>query len=121
MLNCYVILLLILTITYVIAVVGLTNGLRRLPAGGNGDKLSVSVVIAARNEAEHITGCLNAIIAQKYDPRLVEIIVVDDRSTDRTSDLVGRLADRHPTIRLLSISVVPLICPAQYRPRTSIL
>jgi cellulose synthase/poly-beta-1,6-N-acetylglucosamine synthase-like glycosyltransferase len=47
----------------------------------------VSVVVAARNEAENIGACLEALRAQDY-PGEWEVVVVDDRSTDGTSDRI---------------------------------
>ena len=49
----------------------------------------VSVVIPARNEALNIEGCVRSILHAAYDR--LEVIVVDDRSTDGTGDIVERL------------------------------
>lgn len=46
--------------------------------------ITFSVIIAARNESETITNCLNAIFQQDYPSDLFEVIVVDDHSTDET-------------------------------------
>src|SRR5690606_25850998 len=48
---------------------------------------SVSVLIPARNEAEHIGQCLQSILDNDYPEDLVEIIVIDDYSTDRTASI----------------------------------
>jgi cellulose synthase/poly-beta-1,6-N-acetylglucosamine synthase-like glycosyltransferase len=48
---------------------------------------SISILICARNEAEHIVSCLKSIIAQDYDKSLLEIIVIDDQSVDATKQL----------------------------------
>lgn len=50
----------------------------------------VSVIIPARNEAPNIEPCVRSILAARYEP--LEVIVVDDRSTDGTGDIVERLA-----------------------------
>ncbi len=47
----------------------------------------VSVVIPAYNEEDHIAECLESVIANDYPNR--EIIVVDDCSTDRTSEIAS--------------------------------
>jgi cellulose synthase/poly-beta-1,6-N-acetylglucosamine synthase-like glycosyltransferase len=44
----------------------------------------ISVVVTAHNEAERIAACLSAIAKQDYPMERVEIILVDDRSTDDT-------------------------------------
>lgn len=63
---------------------------------------SVSVVIPAYNEQESIEACVLAAIAQTVPA--VEIIVVDNRSTDDTVAIVRALQASHPEagIRLLS-------------------
>lgn len=52
----------------------------------------VSIVVAARNEERHIEAALGTLLAQDY-PEL-EVIVVDDRSNDRTGAILDRVADR---------------------------
>ena len=51
----------------------------------------VSVIVPARNEAENIEACVRSILATAYRP--LEVIVVDDRSTDHTAAIVERLAE----------------------------
>jgi glycosyltransferase involved in cell wall biosynthesis len=50
----------------------------------------VSIVVPARNEQEHIEAALTSLIAQDY-PNL-EIIAVNDRSTDATGEIMARVA-----------------------------
>lgn len=63
----------------------------------------VSLVIAARNEAEKIERCLDSIVALTYPRDLLEVIIVNDRSTDGTGSIVERYARNHPHIHLLNI------------------
>lgn len=66
----------------------------------------VSVVIPARNEALNIERCVRSVLASTY-PSL-EVIVVDDHSTDGTSDIVRAIADTDVRLRI----VVPPPLPA---------
>jgi chlorobactene glucosyltransferase len=50
----------------------------------------VSVIVPARDEAVNIERCVSSILATAYRP--VEVIVVDDRSSDATPEIVERLA-----------------------------
>ena len=49
----------------------------------------ISVIVPARNEARNIRRCLEALLAQEYPS--FEIIVVDDRSTDATPQILAQL------------------------------
>ena len=74
------------------------------PAG----QTPVTVIVPARNEEKHIRTCLDAILAQDYPPELLEIIVVNDHSTDGTAARVeqlmaGRQQDQ-PIIRLIHLA-----------------
>jgi len=48
----------------------------------------VTVLIAARNEEERIHYTIEDILAQDYPKHLIEVIIVDDHSTDKTSDII---------------------------------
>ncbi len=63
--------------------------------------MRISFVIPAYNEQDYIVDCLDAIVSQKQglSPEAaagVEIIVVNNASTDRTADVVKAFAERHP-------------------------
>lgn len=50
----------------------------------------ISVVVTTRNESRNIGNCLESIKAQSYPPELIEIIVVDNASTDDTKAIAAR-------------------------------
>lgn len=50
---------------------------------------ALSVLIPARDEAANIAGCLNSVLACGTAGRHIEIIVLDDRSTDGTAELAA--------------------------------
>ncbi|MCL7988836.1 glycosyltransferase [Sphingobacterium sp. lm-10] len=62
---------------------------------------SVSVLIAARNEEENIERTLDCMVAQSYPKHLLEVIVIDDHSTDRTAEIVRGYHDQG--VRLLQL------------------
>ena len=68
---------------YLTAILWLLAGLCRRAPAVVADQPRVSVIVAARNEAETIGSCLQALQQQDY-PGQVEIVVVDDRSEDGT-------------------------------------
>ena len=57
-------------------------------------KTTVSILIAARNEEDKIFNTIKDILAQDYPANLMELIVVDDHSSDQTSEIVLSFADR---------------------------
>jgi chlorobactene glucosyltransferase len=66
------------------------------PTGSEG---LVSVIIPARNESAVIETVVTSVLASAYQP--IEVVVVDDRSTDDTAARVAELARRDPRVRLL--------------------
>ncbi|HEM61855.1 MAG TPA: glycosyltransferase, partial [Chloroflexi bacterium] len=50
----------------------------------------ISVVVPALDEEKYIGQCLSSLTAQTYPSDLYEIIVVDNGSTDRTSEIARR-------------------------------
>ncbi len=52
----------------------------------------VSVIVPARNEAESIETVITSVLASNY--RNLELLIVDDRSTDATASRVSSLATR---------------------------
>src|SRR6185312_15233326 len=55
---------------------------------------AVSIIIAARNEADKIQMKLEHTLALRYPKERLEIIVASDASDDGTDDIVARYADR---------------------------
>jgi len=67
---------------------------------------SITVIVPARNEAADIAATLHSLLAQDY-PNL-QIIAVDDRSTDQTGSLIDTIASQHPSkLRALHITELP--------------
>lgn len=53
---------------------------------------TVTILVAAHNEEQVIAACLDHLLMLDYPSELVRIIVVNDRSTDRTAAIVDRYA-----------------------------
>ncbi|MBE9503277.1 MAG: glycosyltransferase [Proteobacteria bacterium] len=65
----------------------------------------LSVIIPACNEEDTIEAALNTLLDQDYPD--MEVIVVNDRSTDRTSDIISRLAKEHWALRVIHVDNLP--------------
>lgn len=69
------------------------------------DHPKVTAIIPAKDEESTLGECLASVCAQGY-PGL-EILVVDDRSTDGTAAIVEGFAARDPRVRLIRIHELP--------------
>jgi len=58
----------------------------------------VSVIVITHNFEKYIEECLNSISNQSY--KKIEIIVVDDKSTDDTFKIIKKYQRRHPQIKI---------------------
>ena len=59
----------------------------------------VSVLVPARNEEGKIERCIESILAQDY-PKF-ELIIIDDRSTDRTGEIISEYAKKDKRIKFV--------------------
>ena len=91
-------LMILLGCGYVAAVVWLVSGLRRAAPTVSGTTPDVSVIIAARNEEASISTCLRALQLQEYAGE-IEVVVVDDRSSDRTGQILREIAAGWPALK----------------------
>ena len=63
---------------------------------------TVSIVIAARNEEKNIRSCLESLASTNYPSEKLEIIVVDDNSTDATPKIIEEFVSGLPRILTLT-------------------
>ncbi len=54
----------------------------------------VSVIITTKNEEKNIENCLNSILGQTYPKDKIEIILVDNGSTDKTKTIAKKFTDK---------------------------
>ncbi len=76
-------------------------------------KPNISIIVAARNEENNIGRCLQSLITQDYAGGSYEIIIVDDRSTDKTAAIVNNYRARNPIVSLISLNSVSSDLPAK--------
>lgn len=75
------------------------------PASSPGQRVRCSVVIAARDEEARIEGTMRRLLAQRGGT--VEFIVVDDRSTDGTGEILRRLAEEDARVQVKRVQTLP--------------
>ncbi len=79
----------------------------RKPATPDGNP-RVSIIVPARDEEADIAEALTRLLALDYDN--YEVIVVDDRSTDRTGEIIDRIAasaKAHGRLKVIHINSLP--------------
>jgi glycosyltransferase involved in cell wall biosynthesis len=64
----------------------------------------ISAIVPARNEETVVAACMESLAQQR---EILEILVVDDQSTDRTAEIVEQLSRRDPRVRLLKAPELP--------------
>jgi len=77
----------------------------RLPTARPRTPPTVTVIVPARDESERIEGTVRRLLASR-DVDL-EVVVVDDRSTDGTSAIVARIAAEDERVRLVRVDSLP--------------
>ena len=93
MLHLFIFIAVLLSLLYAVLILYYRDGWLRLPEYRADNTLTpitkVSILIPARNEEANIGPLLKDIMAQYYPPELMEVIVIDDYSTDRTADIAS--------------------------------
>lgn len=98
------IILLAFTIYYCSSVLYLFTGLFRIPCSGGSKKQHfITVILAAHNEEKHLAECLLRIACQDYPKDKYEVIVADDRSTDKTSDIIKKFCEEYNNFKSVRV------------------
>jgi cellulose synthase/poly-beta-1,6-N-acetylglucosamine synthase-like glycosyltransferase len=100
-----------LTLVWCLAYYRALRGIDAIPFFGEEDPPDperwpgLSVIVAARNEAGHVREAVTSLLAQDY-PGL-EIILVDDRSTDETGRIIDDLAGEDSRVKAIHVQKLP--------------
>jgi len=82
------------------------NAIPKLPALGEPARLPrLSVVVQARDEGSTIGRALGSLLEQDYPD--LEVIVVDDRSSDSTGSVLRKLAAKDGRLSVLRVEDLP--------------
>jgi len=66
----------------------------------------VSVVIAARNEERNLPDLIQDLVHQEYPLDQLEIIIVDDRSTDSTAKIIKEAAENYAVLNYIRVKTL---------------
>lgn len=97
--------LILCAVVYVCLVLYMRKGWSRIPYFKSEAAVheTVSVLIAARNEEDNIARTIEGVLNQDFPKERLELIIVDDHSTDRTAEIVRSYSERG--VKLLQLSV----------------
>lgn len=82
--------------------ISLFKNIKRFSLPGHilSDPPLISVLIPARNEEKNIRRCVSSFMKQDY--KNLEVIVLDDNSSDSTASIVNELIKKDPRVKLIS-------------------
>lgn len=93
-------------VAYAVRVSAATRGWIEVPeVHALADAPPLSIVVPARNEERTIARCVRSLLAQSLGD--CEVIVVDDRSEDRTRAILDALAREDPRLRVVAGAPLP--------------
>lgn len=61
----------------------------------------VAIIIPTLNEERFIENCLTSVMKQTFPFEEMDVMVVDGGSKDRTREIVQRISEQHPNVRLI--------------------
>jgi len=79
--------------------------MKRPPEPLGGEPPSVTILVPAKDEGERIRGCIQSCLKQDY-PRL-DVIAIDDRSTDNTGLVMDQISAENPLLKVLHVTEPP--------------
>lgn len=69
---------------------------------GEGGLPLISVIVPVHNGQDYLENCINSILGQTW--RSLEVLIVNDGSTDRTGDICQKLQRTHENIRVIPLA-----------------
>ncbi|MFQ5706685.1 MAG: glycosyltransferase [bacterium] len=106
---------------YATILVFLLWGLLRIRNKPQKHRPTISIVVAAKNEENHLPACLRALARQSYPVELTQVVVVNDRSTDATAAILKGHSTRLAHLKTVDITNTPNgISPKKHALQTGI-
>ncbi|MBU1115822.1 MAG: glycosyltransferase [Bacteroidetes bacterium] len=94
-----IVFLIILSIYFVFTAVVIIGASKTFPKLEDDKLPSVSIIVAARNEEQNILECIESLDKLEFPENKIEIILVDDNSTDKTGQIIDEFIFGKPKFR----------------------
>lgn len=77
----------------------------RTPGELSGELPFVSVIVSAKNEEKNIGQCMESLVQLDYPEDRLEILMVNDGSTDKTGQIILEYSKKYPVIKYLETEI----------------
>ena len=74
----------------------------------------ITVIIAARNEEDNLPSLLDDLVNQKIDKNKFEVIIANDRSIDKTEEIINEYSNKYKFIKAIHITKEDEMAPKKY-------
>ena len=106
--SAMLVILFLITALYTIMILWAWQGLRKLSTFKDGGvDPAVTIVVAARNEEDNLPTLLEAMLALDYPEGKLQLIIVDDGSTDKTAEILSAYQQKISWMETLRIDRPP--------------
>jgi len=87
----------------------LTEGIRNLSISDTNNTTfpELTIIISARNEEHNLPNLIPALVNQTYPQELIKLIIINDRSTDNTAQILANFTNEIPNLTSLTINETP--------------
>lgn len=97
-----------LSLIYSFGILWLIAGLKKLnEPSGLEQNLTVSVIVAARDEEDNIKNCMESLAAQDYPQKNYTVFIINDRSKDSTEKIISKFVSKRSNFQLINIKNLP--------------
>ncbi len=91
-------------ILYFLVIFMLFLGILRSNRRKNHKLHKFSIIIAARNEEQHLRGLLDILLNQSYPKELYQIVLANDRSIDRTYEIAREFQQKYSNLKIVQVT-----------------
>tara|TARA_Y100000590_G_C15666072_1_gene994488 strand:+ start:720 stop:1826 length:1107 start_codon:yes stop_codon:yes gene_type:complete len=93
---------------YFVFMCWIINGLNNIEQNKDDEKFEfISIVVSVKNEEDNIQNLLNALSNQDYPKDLYELIIVNDKSSDDTLNILNKNSSEIKNLKIINITETP--------------
>jgi len=97
-----IVFLIILSIYFIFTIIVIVGASKTFPKLEDDKIPSVTIIVAARNEEKNILSCIKSLEKLEFPENKLEIVIVDDNSTDKTAEIVNEFIINKPKFKIIT-------------------